>query len=316
MHGRWLSARWPDAPFLRFLGLLAWLLGALFFSTTAAQLAIDEVDLFGEPFEAEEFYNDALDFLGQRVEENDPTEYENFDPAEANPAENITCLGYSDIVLPVFSDWNPNDYSLQQLCAKPQFGGLGRRMHLGGFCYGSFGGLPAEEGGLGTILFDDQRASDPAYGLVHQRILLQCQNRCFCNDDAVTSDLSTKPKGYNLYSTGEGDISGERPAVAYQIKADLVDDFSQSFQVYDSLHSHERSLQPGTRFATIPVMLEFFVDDGWKQDSVILPVMLDPENRITCDGDLPSFDIPEPYTNEDFDSLQQMCATYLSGGNP
>ena len=49
---------------------------------------------------------------------------DNFDPAEADPTGNITCLGDSyDLELPTQAHWNPNTVSMQSLCAKTQYGG-------------------------------------------------------------------------------------------------------------------------------------------------------------------------------------------------
>ncbi|KAI9681394.1 MAG: hypothetical protein M1817_002677 [Caeruleum heppii] len=62
---------------------------------------------------------------------------ENFDPAEASPAGVIFCSGpLPPWKLPRFPewDWDPNTFTLQELCAKPQYGGKAPGQHLGAFC--------------------------------------------------------------------------------------------------------------------------------------------------------------------------------------
>ncbi|KAL9612030.1 MAG: hypothetical protein Q9167_003356 [Letrouitia subvulpina] len=46
----------------------------------------------------------------------------------------ITCQGNTNIYLPVFDEYDPNELSLQKLCAKPEYGGGQAFQHVGGFC--------------------------------------------------------------------------------------------------------------------------------------------------------------------------------------
>lgn len=41
---------------------------------------------------------------------------------------------------------------------------------------------------------------------------------------------------------------------------------------------------------------------------------MDAGNYITCEGDLPSFPLPNPYPVSDFESPQKLCAVQFSGG--
>ena len=41
---------------------------------------------------------------------------------------------------------------------------------------------------------------------------------------------------------------------------------------------------------------------------------VDPGNEITCEGDLPSFPLPPPYSIADFQNPQQLCAMQWFGG--
>ena len=64
-----------------------------------------------------------------------PYRYENYNPAEADPAGAIKCVGDRyDGELPVDEYFNPNTVSMQKLCAKPQYGGGSPGTHIGGWC--------------------------------------------------------------------------------------------------------------------------------------------------------------------------------------
>jgi len=131
-----------------------------------------------------------------------------------DPRRNITCLGSSyDLQLPIRSDGtNPNEYTMQQLCAKTIYGGAPPGQHLGGWCSK---GLPYVEKDFDSIIpvsptedfddndhltstipqgisFDDSAAAQAASDGWDLRFLLGCFNRCFCNYGV--EDLTIQPK--------------------------------------------------------------------------------------------------------------------------
>ena len=132
---------------------------------------------------------------------------ENFDPRKADPWGKIKCYG----PLPPFklktyqlndgSTANPNNWTLQQLCTKPQYGGKGKYQHLGGFCQryteldGYFGGAP---GGIvknndhyRPFAFDTTLAALTMPSIETDTRLLQfCQQRCFCSAWATESTVT------------------------------------------------------------------------------------------------------------------------------
>ncbi|KAI9682041.1 MAG: hypothetical protein M1817_000095 [Caeruleum heppii] len=60
---------------------------------------------------------------------------ENFDPLVAESVYDIDCDGARlPWRLPRFPDWDPNTLTVQEFCAKPQYGGRGPGKHLGGWC--------------------------------------------------------------------------------------------------------------------------------------------------------------------------------------
>ncbi|KAL9032805.1 MAG: hypothetical protein Q9180_006298, partial [Flavoplaca navasiana] len=107
---------------------------------------------------------------------------ENFNPALADPRGNITCVGNSyDLELPVIGDFNPNELTMQQLCAKPQYGGGLPGQHVGGWCEhwlleeGPFSRPPL------NMAFDVSPAAMVNPLLANPRVFLACTYRCFCN---------------------------------------------------------------------------------------------------------------------------------------
>ncbi|KAL8895582.1 MAG: hypothetical protein Q9192_003547 [Flavoplaca navasiana] len=107
---------------------------------------------------------------------------ENFNPALADPRGNITCVGNSyDLELPVIGDFNPNGLTMQQLCAKPQYGGGLPGQHVGGWCEhwlleeGPFPRPPL------NMAFDVSPAAIVNPLLANPRVFLACTYRCFCS---------------------------------------------------------------------------------------------------------------------------------------
>lgn len=127
-----------------------------------------------------------------------------------DPRRNITCLGSSyDLRLPPgVNGTDPNELTMQQLCAKTIYGGAPAGRHLGGWC--SRGLQTKDEkdaddsddeemttnfenfSDLTGVSFDMSDNSHVDEVLIDPRFLLGCFNRCFCNYGVT--DLTTQPK--------------------------------------------------------------------------------------------------------------------------
>ena len=121
--------------------------------------------------------------------EQHPPDYENYDPTEANPKINLTCLrDHSRLNLPYSRScrFDPNGASMQKLCAKPQYQGGPPGQHLGGFCPVLSSSVNGSMTGPGEIAFDHRYSSIPGaracIELLHSaRLLPECHTNCFCN---------------------------------------------------------------------------------------------------------------------------------------
>ena len=261
------------------------------------------------------------------------TEFSSLDKRNlpADPRRNITCLGSSyALQLPIRRDGiNPNDFTMQQLCAKTEYGGAPAGQHLGGWC--SKGLRMAEKDffesditfldGEGPsyafdatspqgVSFEDVTPED---SLIYQdgwdiRFLLGCFNRCFCNYGV--QDLTIQPKRdepsnadtYLFASDGSGELM-----------LDVDDD------IFTEGRDHDGRLGD-TKVETVELtpMIEPDSDDGFAIaiENIDPPwrLNMDAGNYITCEGDLPSFPLPAPYHISDFENPQQLCAVQFSGG--
>ena len=113
--------------------VLAILLAILDGSQTAYTVPAENSTAYAVPVENFDFAKAA-----------DTVAAENFDPAEADPTGNITCLGDSyDLELPTQAHWNPNTVSMQSLCAKTHYGvdRLGRTLQAGVKAHLEFAGI-------------------------------------------------------------------------------------------------------------------------------------------------------------------------------
>jgi hypothetical protein len=241
---------------------------------------------------------------------------ENYDPARANPNFGITCQGPPpDCLLPHILEWNPNESTLQQICAKPQYGGKFAQgvgsLGLSGFC---FPNVPGDQGrGPGIVAFDSNtvyiRAPEEnrPVTLYNQRLLLYCRDRCFCSRRRDGGTVTAKPKGFHAHNA---------PLLAplrnsYVIKLDVLDDFD-----IPSIN-HQ-----GVGFAIVPTTFITWTNQLLVQRRRFsyrsTEVTVDPGNRIQCldNDDVPVFPIPEPYISTDFNSPKNICANAFSGGNP
>lgn len=247
-----------------------------------------------------------------------------------DPRRNITCLGSSyDLQLPVrLNGVDPNRFTMQQLCAKTIYGGAPAGQHLGGWCSR---GLKVEDGESGQdsdsddstdsiseipndesewkwtgVSFDLSTASRATADGADPRFLIGCFNRCFCNfeiEDLTIQPKRSVPSNADVYLK-ESDGTGE-------IKLDVEDDVTTTAMVHtgrlgdtmvDSVRL-DNLIEPNSE-STIAYMPIY---GGWD-------LSLDPGNTITCEGDLPSFPLPQPYLVSDFQNPTQLCAVQWSGG--
>jgi hypothetical protein len=85
------------------------------------------------------------------------------------------------------------------------------------------------------------------------------------------------------------------------------------------LSSEGSSIGISERFIRIPIESHTYQPtfesieggDGWYGDQL---VALSKKNLIVCKGDIPE-SLPHPAKRESFNTLQELCAVYLSGGN-
>ncbi|KAI9804697.1 MAG: hypothetical protein M1833_006772 [Piccolia ochrophora] len=238
---------------------------------------------------------------------------ENFDPENANPIGQVKCVGESpDLRLPTQIPYrDPNTQTMQELCAKPQYGG--GPLHVGGFCYGPQSLPktfiePRENYLLGIVAFDESPDAQGYRPLMVPRVFLHCLLRCFCANDL--DDETQQPYQYARSLR----TATPRSQDTYELKVDVLDDFEEH-DWRGKLGTHPvPSVQVETRFIEYEVRLRRPSDRG--RDPPLF-VSVDVANHVECRGPLPSFfPLPPPYTIRDFESLQDLCAIQHSGGYP
>ena len=232
-----------------------------------------------------------------------PPQFENFDPAEADPEANITCIGDSyNLELPTKANFNQNEVTIKKLKNKQQSGGGPAGQHAGGWC--SFKPYPRtilHSRFEGSVAFDLSPGAQVNKQLATPRVLLGCFYRCFCNYGLHDTSVQPKSTKANHNTTSQS---------TYQVKIDVVDDFiTPKDQHMGTLGSVDVRNTFVSMFNQVEAQLE------QTQYLASLRVSIDPENYITCRGNLPTFNIPAPYQTSDFSSLQELCAVQMSGGN-
>ncbi|KAG8529631.1 uncharacterized protein KY384_005111 [Bacidia gigantensis] len=111
---------------------------------------------------------------------------ENFYPGEADPKGKITCQGPppSFRIPRTFGlQSDPNTWTLQELCAKPQYGGRGIHQHGGAYCYHY--DTPNE---APRVVFDSSPIAQASPVLQNARMLAYCLLRCFCTYGITRED--------------------------------------------------------------------------------------------------------------------------------
>lgn len=255
---------------------------------------------------------------------------ENFDPAKAKPWHNITCLGTNyDLTLPIIDGFNPNEVSMQRLCAKPQYDGGLPGQHLGGRC--SFGAQK-------TVVFDLSEEAQVSTALQNPRTMLGCTYRCFCNYSPRRSriwnqpvagpPITVQPKGtYIRDHAGPGTRPSfelgiwQRPSYeTYEVLVDEVDDFSGA----GSMVSHV-----GQFYDMGVTIARYWVENRAGHNPAALNpsagnphqeeyVSSSPLNQVTCNpnAELPNWPLLPPYERWEFNNVQELCAMRMSGGHP
>ncbi|KAI9671155.1 MAG: hypothetical protein M1817_003662 [Caeruleum heppii] len=239
-----------------------------------------------------------------------PHVIENFDPAEANPRGHIFCAGpLPDFSLPQLSDFDPRALTLQELCAKPQYGGRARLQHVSAYC---------ADDRTGMVAFDLSHGAEARYSLMNPRLLLYCRTRCWCSYGR--RDTSRRPmRAPQWHRTTWRPAHGQ-----YQITLDIYDDWLRR------LRDHTGKGTAVVPALELPLSTQIVVDrqrrfeDGpdyynrlgiSNPRSQVISVSLDPHNNITCDGPMPPWPAPRPLRWIQGQPLNQLCAVQLSGGN-
>ena len=247
---------------------------------------------------------------------------ENFDPAEADPRGNVSCVGDTyDLKLPMLENFNPNGLSMQKLCVKPQYGGGAQYQHVGAYCYNPLGsswmsGSDYESNWSssssdeftrepavmqGKIVFDSHRGAHASQELQNPRLMQACIYRCFCSYGV--EDVLKQPLSRNF------PVELWDAQLGYQLQIDINNDFT--IPRANKMGESTQGILESTPIVTKPQIDSHGA--GFLPHTAYMN--LDPGNEIECTGDLPDFVFPSPFTRADFSSTQELCAVALSGGN-
>lgn len=226
---------------------------------------------------------------------NHPHQTKNFDPAEADPSGNITCLGDRyGIDLPIIAGFDPNLVTMQELCAKPQYNGGLPGQHVGAWCTT----IMIQRGQRRKLAFDFSPGVQVNAALVSPRVLLGCLLKCYCNS-AAAADLIVQPVTTDVALRGNYPQSTS----TYEIKIDVVNDFNvPSIQHMGSL--------VGQLVISVSALLEAQIS-ATLYNYDVTPISVDQQNRIECRGSLPSFPLPNHSKPRDLEDCKT-CARCIS----
>ena len=215
------------------------------------------------------------------------------------PTQNISCVGeHYDLALPRIGNFNLNGLTMQQLCAKPEYGGHPEHSPHG-WCMISR--RSPVDPSWGRVAFEGTE-SHLALTLLKQRIMLGCTYRCFCNFGL--QDVSVQPRE----SQHEALVVRPIPAsYSYEVHIDVVDDFD----VPARQHMGRGEADVSTLRVSIADQVALNIGSYNSYEDA---VSMSESNRIQCRGDLPRFHLPAPYHISDFASLQELCSVQWSGG--
>ena len=255
-----------------------------------------------------------------------------------DPRRNITCLGSSyDMRLPLRPDgFDLNQLTMQQLCAKPIYGGADLPVMVGGWC--SKGLEPAYDPDgdeddvewrqddemfptLTGVSFDhtvtpwiNPPGWLPSQRYYNDRLYAGCLNRCFCSWGV--DDLTVQPKR-EVPSNADVITKKTDESKFVEIKLEVVEMDGQGH--HPGFYNRVNDGTDISVLQVIPDLGEPNEEGGYAEthnieEQELVDLSLDPGNEITCEGDLPSFTLPPPYTNADFRNPQELCAVQWSGG--
>ena len=151
-----------------------------------------------------------------------------------------------------------------------------------------------------TPIFDDDR------------LYAGCLNRCFCSwglDDLTIQPKREVPSNADLIT-----VPIDTSAFT-ELKLELADFTRGDRDFYNRIKN-------GSDISVLQIMHDLGEPNeeggyaqthttGWIEQ---VELSLDPANDITCEGELPSFALPEPYPLSEFANPQQLCAVQWSGG--
>ncbi|KAI9894940.1 MAG: hypothetical protein M1814_000161 [Vezdaea aestivalis] len=224
----------------------------------------------------------------------DPGYTENFDPAQADSDGTLGCWGK---VPPKLVEVNVEGvrqrFETQQICAKPQYGGLAN-FHIGGWCYG--------DEGLKSLRFDPSEDAAPNRTLDSLEVKTFCLQHCTCNAwySFVQRAQFPKSKEYDIHYVEERRV--------YQLEGrHTVED-----------RRRERPLGIGTTVINALAIRnqKQAVDPANAIYSTTQYVSSSGFSNITCPGtDVPRI-LPRGWTREDFGGTTQgFCASVFNGGD-
>lgn len=236
------------------------------------------------------------------------TRFWQFDPTrrpsredKPNRAGRIVCTGQwpEPWEWPFDLSFDPSTLSIQQICAKPAYGGrIGA--HIGGWCFPGSG----TSGLLKQVVFDSSELAGINPRLSSLRLELFCIQQCWCD-----ARYSLRPPQQPLFKTY---TVGQTPN-------------RQTFKIdwNNGVSWPPGNLRMGTRQGEVRSLNVQHIQQAGTDNQAsplnyeMQPVGLNPHNYITCDGPMPSHPfIPEPWVAEDFNNLLHLCAAPLAGGSP
>ena len=255
----------------------------------------------------------------------------------------ITCLGGPSQPLPSqpvssLPTYDPNTRTLQSLCAQPPNGG--GPLNIGGFCNNA--PSPTEPDISGSIVFtmhliSPKPPTPDSFSFLRlqvHRLRAECLLRCFCtyanstvgsNVVAVPRNLQPQPK-YRAHDDSFLSRYPMRPTIpsqqTSQLTVDQHDDYPDPNQPWETFNTQLQG-KPGTygelevSFMRINVwIIAYGGMAGFSRVSV------DQINYIECEGPMPTFPLPLPWTMAEFNAhnmrapnaITALCAIYSSGG--
>ncbi len=245
-----------------------------------------------------------------------PYNPDNLFPLFADPTHNVSCVGMADELgeeLPIRNGFDPNAISMNDLCVKPQYGGGRPGRHLGAYCQ-PYDPVPVgvpHRAVYGKVAFDPNPSAFTAKWLRNPRLLLHCRSRCFCNYNVLYADRERQPKEVPAEYRTE-----VRRGNAYRIEIDVIDDHENAAVDITAILDHWTADHIARRITSVIDGTSEVAPVVVGMDLPPMPISISRANLIECDGDLPDWPLPEPFSRSDFTDLKHLCAVQLAGGNP